>query len=302
MSRPDAEKQGFKSGFISVVGRPNVGKSTLVNSIVGEKVSAVSDKPSTTRNKIVGVKTFEDSQLIFLDTPGVYREKTRLGKSMARAVSSALADSDLIMFVTDVEKPLGIADKGILEMLAKPPVLVINKIDRIKKSKLLPVLSAADGFTGKFLELVPVSALDGDGVVQIVELLKKYLPEGPMYFPREVFTDQPEVFYIAEIVREKIFNLTRKEIPYKVAVLVTGFSEDAKKNLISVNAEIYVERKSHKRIVIGKGGAILKRVGSEARAEIESTLGTRLFLDLYVRVKKNWTGNDFLIREFGYGE
>ena len=302
MSHLDKEKQCFRSGFISVVGRPNVGKSTLVNSIVGEKVSAVSDKPSTTRSKILGIKTFSDSQLIFLDTPGVYREKTRLGKSMARAVSSALSDADLIMFVTDVEKPFASADRAILDMLPKPPVLVINKIDKVKKSKLLPIISVADVSAGKFLELVPLCALNTDDVSQLIELLKKYLPEGPRYFPKDVFTNQPEVFYIAEIVREKIFNLTHKEIPYKVAVLVTGFSEDAEKGLISVNAEIYVERKSHKGIIIGKSGSMLKRVGSEARAEIESTLSTRLFLDLYVKVRENWTGNDLLIREFGYGE
>ena len=300
MSGKGSDKN-FRSGFISVVGRPNVGKSTLVNSIVGEKVSAVSNKPSTTRNRILGVKTFEDSQLAFLDTPGVYREKSRLGKSMARAVSGALSDADLVAFVTDVEKPFGAADAAILETLVKPSVFVVNKIDRIRKPKLLSVFSAAEKFSDRFLELVPVCALSGDGVPRLVELFKKHLPEGPKYFPDDMFTDQPEVFYIAEIIREKIFNLTRREIPYRVAVAVCGFSEDEEKNLVSVNAEIYVERKSHKGILIGKGGGMLKRVGSEARADIEKVLGVKLFLELWVKVKENWTQSDSLIKEFGYG-
>lgn len=294
-------KGNFRSGFISVVGRPNVGKSTLVNSIVGQKVSAVSNKPSTTRNRILGVKTFPDSQLVFLDTPGVYREKSRLGKSMARAVSGALSDADLVAFVTDVEKPFGPADEAILETLRKPSVFVVNKIDRIRKPKLLSILSRASRFSDKFLEIVPVSALNSDGMETLAELFKRHLPEGPKYFPDDMFTDQPEIFYVSELIREKIFNLTRREIPYKVAVVVSGFSEDPEKNLIKINAEIYVERKSHKGILIGKGGAMLKRVGSEARADIERVLGAKLFLDLWVKVKENWTQNDFLIKEFGYG-
>ena len=295
-------RENFRSGFISVVGRPNVGKSTLVNSIVGEKVSAVSDKPSTTRNRIRGVKTFDDSQLIFLDTPGVYREKSRLGKSMSRAVSTALSEADLVAFVTDVEKPFGAADESILKTLRKPSLFVVNKIDKVKKSKLLSILSTAERFSEKFLEIIPVSAINNDGVGQLTQLLKKYLPEGPKYFPDDIFTDQPEVFYISELIREKVFNLTRKEIPYKVAVVVSGFSEDVEKSLIKVNADIYVERKSHKGILIGKGGRMLKQVGSEARVEIERILGARLFLELWVKVRENWTQSDFLVREFGYGD
>ncbi|MCY4261764.1 MAG: GTPase Era [Candidatus Dadabacteria bacterium] len=295
-------RENFRSGFISVVGRPNVGKSTLVNSIVGEKVSAVSDKPSTTRNRILGVRTFEDSQLIFLDTPGVYRDKTRLGKSMARAVSGALSDADLHMFVTDVEKPFGAADESILKMLSKPSVFVVNKIDRIKKSKLLSILSAAERFSGKFLEIIPISALMGDGVDELTQILKKNLPAGPKYFPDDVFTDQPEIFYVSELIREKVFNLTRKEIPYKVAVVISGWSEDTEQKLIRANAEIYVERKSHKGILIGKGGGMLKQIGSEARVEIEKILGVKLFLELWVKVKENWTQRDVLIKEFGYGD
>ena len=297
-----ALKESFRSGFISVIGRPNVGKSTLVNSIVGEKVSAVSDKPSTTRNRIRGVKTFDDSQLIFLDTPGVYREKSRLGKSMSRAVSTALSEADLVAFVTDVEKPFGAADESILKTLRKPSLFVVNKIDKVRKSKLLSILSTAERFAEKFLEIIPVSAINNDGVGQLTQLLKKYLPEGPKYFPDDIFTDQPEVFYISELIREKVFNLTRKEIPYKVAVVVSGFSEDVEKNLIKVNADIYVERKSHKGILIGKGGRMLKQVGSEARVEIERILGARLFLELWVKVRENWTQSDFLVREFGYGD
>lgn len=284
-----------------MIGRPNVGKSTIVNSIVGEKVSAVSDKPNTTRNRILGVKTFEDSQLVFLDTPGVYREKSRLGKSMSRAVSGALSDADLVAFVTDVEKPFRAADESILKTLGKPSVCVINKIDKIKKSKLLSVLSAADRFSDKFLEIIPISALQNDGVARLTELLRAHLPEGPKYFPDDVFTDQPEIFYVSELIREKIFNLTRREIPYKVAVVVSGFSEDAERNLIRISAEIYVERKNHKGILIGKGGGMLKQIGSEARVDIERVLGVKLFLELWVKVKENWTQSDSLIKEFGYG-
>ena len=294
--------EDFRSGFISVVGRPNVGKSTLVNTIVGEKVSAVSDKPSTTRNRILGVRTFEDSQLVFLDTPGVYRDKSRLGKSMARAVSGALSDADLLMFVTDVEKPFGAADESILKMLSKPSLFVVNKIDKVKKSKILSIFSAAERFSDKFLEIVPISALTGDGVEELTQLLKKHLPQGPKYFPDDIFTDQPEIFYVSELIREKVFNLTRKEIPYKVAVVVSGWSEDTERNLISINAEIYVERKSHKGILIGKGGGMLKQIGSEARVEIERILGVKLFLELWVKVKENWTQRDLLIKEFGYGD
>ncbi len=294
--------EDFRSGFISVVGRPNVGKSTLVNTIVGEKVSAVSDKPSTTRNRILGVRTFEDSQLVFLDTPGVYRDKSRLGKSMARAVSGALSDADLLMFVTDVEKPFGAADESILKMLSKPSLFVVNKIDKVKKSKILSIFSAAERFSDKFLEIVPISALTGDGVEELTQLLKKHLPQGPKYFPDDIFTDQPEIFYVSELIREKVFNLTQKEIPYKVAVVVSGWSEDTERNLISINAEIYVERKSHKGILIGKGGGMLKQIGSEARVEIERILGVKLFLELWVKVKENWTQRDLLIKEFGYGD
>ena len=294
--------EDFRSGFISVVGRPNVGKSTLVNTIVGEKVSAVSDKPSTTRNRILGVRTFEDSQLVFLDTPGVYRDKSRLGKSMARAVSGALSDADLLMFVTDVEKPFGAADESVLKMLSKPSLFVVNKIDKVKKSKILSIFSAAERFSDKFLEIVPISALTGDGVEELTQLLKKHLPQGPKYFPDDIFTDQPEIFYVSELIREKVFNLTRKEIPYKVAVVVSGWSEDTERNLISINAEIYVERKSHKGILIGKGGGMLKQIGSEARVEIERILGVKLFLELWVKVKENWTQRDLLIKEFGYGD
>ena len=221
---------------------------------------------------------------------------------MSRAVSTALSEADLVAFVTDVEKPFGAADESILKTLRKPSLFVVNKIDKVRKSKLLSILSTAERFAEKFLEIIPVSAINNDGVGQLTQLLKKYLPEGPKYFPDDIFTDQPEVFYISELIREKVFNLTRKEIPYKVAVVVSGFSEDVEKNLIKVNADIYVERKSHKGILIGKGGRMLKQVGSEARVEIERILGARLFLELWVKVRENWTQSDFLVREFGYGD
>ncbi|MGH7885242.1 MAG: GTPase Era [Thermodesulfobacteriota bacterium] len=294
-------KDQFKSGFISVIGRPNVGKSTIVNSIVGRKVSAVSNKPNTTRNKILGIKTYSDSQLIFLDTPGIHKAKGSLGKSMVHSANSAASESDLIMFVTDTDRFLGREDLQIVQNISRPSIMVLNKIDKINKSRLLPMLTQTNEIEKKFLEIIPVSALKNDGLDILADALKKYLKPGPKHFPDELFTDQPEIFYVGELIREKVFILTHKEVPYKAAVKVEEFKENPEKNIIRISANIYVERKSHKGIIIGKNGEMLKQIGTDARVEIESILGTKIFLELWVKVKENWTQNKGFLKDMGYG-
>lgn len=291
----------FKSGFISVVGRPNVGKSTIVNALVGKKVSAVSNKPNTTRNKILGIKTFDDAQLIFLDTPGIHKAKGNLGKSMVQSANAAASEADIIMFVSDVDRFLGREDIQIIRNISGPALLVLNKVDKIRKTALLPMLSSASKYEEKFFDIIPLSALKNDGLEVLVKTLKQNLDEGPKYFPDELYTDQPEIFYVGEIIREKVFILTHKEVPYKVAVKVEEFEENPEKNIIRISANIYVERKSHKGIVIGKNGEMLKRIGTDARVEIEKILGTKIFLELWVKVKDKWTQNKSFIKEMGYG-
>ncbi len=290
----------FKSGFIAVVGRPNVGKSTLVNKIVGQKVSAVSDKPNTTRNRITGIKTLEDCQLIFLDTPGIHKPRGKLGRNMVQTAYGVLSECDLIMMVTDVDRLFRKGDTDIFRNLPKPAVLVINKIDKIKKHELLEMLKSSERFADKILEVIPVSALKDDGIAELVDILKDNLPEGEKYFPDEMYTDQPEKFLVAEIVREKIFNLTRHEIPYKTAVLIEQFKEDPGKNIINIHALVLVERSSHKAIVIGKDGRMLKQVGTEAREEIEKILGIKVYLEIWVKVKEKWSEKESYLSELGY--
>lgn len=290
----------FKSGFIAVTGRPNVGKSTLVNKIVGHKVSAVSDKPNTTRNRITGIRTMSDCQMVFLDTPGIHKARGKLGRTMVQTAYNVLGESDLVMMVTDVDRAFKKGDVNILDRLDNPAVVVLNKIDKIKKHEILGILRKSEKFRDKILEIIPVSAISDDGVEELVNILKGHLPEGEKYFPDEMYTDQPERFLVAEIVREKIFNLTRQEIPYKTAVTIEQFREEEEKNIININAVVYVERTSHKSIVIGKDGGMLKRVGVEAREEIEKILGIRVYLDLWVKVKDKWSEKDSYLTELGY--
>lgn len=291
-----------KSGFITVIGRPNVGKSTLINGLVGEKISAVSDKPNTTRNRILGIRTLQDAQLIFLDTPGIHKPRGTLSKAMVHTAMSAVEEADVIVMMVEVKDPFGRGDSFIIETLPKPAILVVNKIDTIKKSELLPVLQGSNDFEGKFKEIIPISALNADGTQELLDTIVKYLPEGPKYFPDDMITDQPERFIAAEFIREKIFTLTQQEIPYQTAVVIEEFEEVPEKNLINISAVIYVERQNHKGIVIGKKGALLKEVGSLARADIERILGAKVFLELWVKVKDKWSHKENLIREFGYGD
>ncbi len=293
-------KKEFKSGFIAVIGRPNVGKSTLVNSVVGQKVAAVSNKPNTTRNRIKGIYNTKNCQMIFLDTPGIERARGKLQKSMVQASMISIDEADIIIMVVDATRPFTRGDRDIIENITKPVVLVLNKIDKIIKHELLPVIERAKGFGEKISEIIPVSATKSDGLEELKSVIESRLPDGARYFPDDIYTDQPEKFLCAEIIREKIFNLTKEEIPYKTAVMVEEFNENSEKGIIRIAATVLVERKSHKGIVIGKQGEMLKTVGSQARVEIESILATKIYLELWVKVKEKWTENESLIREIGY--
>lgn len=296
-----SSEKKFHSGFISVIGRPNVGKSTLVNSLVGEKVAAVSDKPNTTRNKILGIRTTASSQMIFLDTPGIHKARGKLGKALVQTAVAASEEADVILMMVEVDNPFGSGDRFIIERLPKPAILLINKIDKIKKKDILTILELSKEYEDKFTEIIPISAMNADGTLELIEAIEAHLPEGPKYFPDDMYTDQPERFLAAELIREKIFTLTHKEIPYSTAVVIEEFRDVPEKNLVSISAVVYVERKNHKGIIIGKNGEMLKEIGSQARADIEHILGTKVFLELWVKVSDKWTERDNLISEFGYG-
>ncbi|MGB3729994.1 MAG: GTPase Era [Thermodesulfobacteriota bacterium] len=297
-----SENAEYRSGFITVIGRPNVGKSTLINELVGEKISAVSDKPNTTRNRILGIRTLPNAQLIFLDTPGIHKPQGTLSKAMVNTALGAVQEADVIVMMVEVKEPFGRGDSYIIKNLSKQAILVINKIDTIKKNEILPILEASNEFEGKFKDIIPISAVNSDGTQELMDTIIKYLPEGPKYFPEDMITDQPERFIAAEFIREKIFTLTQQEIPYHTAVVIEEFTEMPEKHIIKISAVIYVERPNHKGILIGKKGEMLKEIGSLARADIEKILGTKIFLELWVKVKDKWTDRENLIKEFGYGD
>ena len=292
----------FKSGFVSIIGRPNVGKSTLLNFILGEKVSIVSDKPQTTRNRILGIRTLPGTQVIFIDTPGIHKPKHKLNEYMVKIALHTLDEVDIVLFMTEAGESIGGGDRYIIERLQnvkKPVFLLINKIDLVQKSSLLPLI---DEFSRlyNFAEIFPVSALHGDNVSGLSEAIVKRLPEGPQYFPDDAVTDQPMRFIAAELVREKIFQLTYEEIPYSIAVGIEEFREEKEKNVVFIRAVIFVDKDSQKGIVIGKGGTMLKRVGQLAREELEAIMGIKVFLELWVKVKSGWRGDDMILRMLGY--
>ncbi|HNQ01723.1 MAG TPA: GTPase Era [Syntrophales bacterium] len=287
---------------MAIVGRPNVGKSTLLNAIVGEKLAITSRKPQTTRNRITGILNTEDGQFIFLDTPGIHDAKTPLNRCMVKAATSAFGEVDLILLLVEADRGLDPGDGLILEGLrssAVPVFLVINKVDLVEKPKLLPLI---DRFRGlhDFREIVPVSAATGEGVGRLLELIVDAMPEGPKLFPDDLFTNQSERFIAAEIVREKILELTHREIPYATAVTVDSFKEDEEKNRIRIAATITVEKDSQKGILIGKGGRMLKEIGMQSRLEMERFFAAKIFLELFVRVRKDWTKDPRWLKEFGY--
>lgn len=290
----------FRSGFASIIGRPNVGKSTLLNSILGEKVSIVTPKPQTTRNRIIGIKTLPGAQIIFIDTPGIHKPRHKLGDTMVKTALGAFKEVDIILFMVeprDLEK----GDKFIIKLFKEaqyPVFLLINKIDTVKKLDLLPLIDRLKELY-PFKEIIPVSALKQDGIEILLKRICDYLPAGPKYYPDDIITDQLERFMVSEIIREKATEMTEEEIPHSIAVEVTEWKE-RESGLILIRSNIYIERDSQKGIIIGKGGRMLKSIGTAARADIEKLLNTKVFLELWVKVKKDWRDNRKILEELGY--
>jgi GTP-binding protein Era len=292
--------QEFKSGFIAVVGRPNAGKSTLVNRLVGEKVAIVTSRPQTTRNRIQGIVNRPDAQIVLIDTPGLHRPDSALGRQMMNEVEAAMDAVDVVALLLDASEDFGQGDRRAVERVLRfegTRFLLLNKVDRIPKSNLLPLIEKAAKL-GKFDEIIPISALKGEGVDLLLEKLIEYLPVGTPQFPADQYTDQPERFLAGEIVREKAMADTSQEVPHALAVLVDSFEESEK--LIRIRATIYVEREGQKGILIGSGGSSLKKIGTAARKELESIFATKIFLELYVKVLKNWRENPQIVRQLDW--
>jgi len=293
----------FKSGFVAIIGRPNVGKSTLLNSIIGQKIAIMSDKPQTTRNQIRGVYTSDQVQAVFVDTPGIHKPKHKLGQYMVEAALGTLKEVDLILYVVDVTMEFGTGEEYIINQLKQvktPVILVLNKIDLIKKEKLLELIAFYSS-RYEFAEIVPISAAQKENLDELLKVLPTYLPEGPQFYPEDMITDQPEQQVIAEIIREKVLFLTREEVPHSVAVKVETIASRGSATTY-IGAVIYVERDSQKGIIIGKQGRMLKEIGRLARQELEVILGTKIYLELWVRVKPDWRSREQDLRSFGYKE
>ncbi len=290
-----------KSGMIAIVGRPNVGKSTLINALAGEKIAIVSDKPQTTRNRICGIINRNDTQYVFMDTPGIHTPKSHLGEYMVKVAGDAMSDVDaVIMMVAPVSK-IGAAEEEIIARISSskvPAILLINKIDTVEKADIFPVIEAYST-KYEFDAIIPISAFKGDGLDLIYDELDKFIPEGDALFPEDMVSDQPEKQMVAEIIREKLLRMLNHEIPHGTAVEITRFTE-RDNGIIDVVATIYCERESHKGIIIGKRGAMLKKIGERARGDIERFMGTKVYLETWVKVKENWRDNDVLIKNFGY--
>ena len=290
----------FHSGFITILGRPNAGKSTLVNKLVGRKVAIVSPRPQTTRNRIQGMLNRENGQVILIDTPGIHRATTALNRQMMQEVSQAVEGVDIVSLIVDATEDFQAADRHSLEWVKRfsgPAYLLLNKVDRTRKDRLLPLIDRWSR-EHNFEEIFPVSALTGEGTLDLVESWIGRLPESPAYFPTDQFTDQPERFLAAEIVREKAILLTREELPHAVAVLVDDFEETEK--LLKIRATIYVEREGQKGILIGRGGSMMKEIGTAARKELEEMLGAKIFLELFVKVQANWRGNRAMVKQLDW--
>ena len=293
----------YKSGFVTIIGRPNVGKSTFVNRVIGHKIAIMSDKAQTTRNKIQGVMTQDDAQIIFLDTPGIHKPKHKLGDYMMKVAKNTLSEIDAVMFMVNANEDIGRGDQYIMEMLktVKTPVfLVLNKIDLVHPDELMPKIEEYQSYMS-FAEIIPISALEGHNVDHFLNVLKSYLPEGPQYYPDGQISDHPEQFVVSELIREKILQTTSEEIPHSIGVNVERMVEEAE-DRVRVEAVIYVERDSQKGIVIGKGGKKLKEIGKRARLDIEHLLGSKVYLDLWVKVQKDWRNKSHFIKQMGYVE
>ena len=294
------KKKSFTSGFVSIIGRPNVGKSTLLNAIIGEKIVITSNKPQTTRNRIQGIHNIPDGQIIFIDTPGIHTGHSRLNKSMVDVAMSAICGVDLLLLVVEATTPVDAGIVGdVLKGVTTPVVLVLNKVDLLPDKRILFERISEWSALYPFREVITVSAGSGDGVELLVETISRYLPEGPQLFPDDILTDMPEKFIVAEMIREKVFRLTRDEVPYSTAVEVESFVE-RENGVIAISAAIILERSTQKGIVIGKRGDMLKRIGSQARHDIERLLATRVFLELFVKVEENWSERPSKLREYGY--
>ncbi|MGC2062192.1 MAG: GTPase Era [Thermodesulfovibrionales bacterium] len=292
--------ESFRSGYVSIIGRPNVGKSTLLNNILGQKIAIVTERPQTTRNRLIGIRTLPDAQIIFIDTPGIHDPKHLLGRRMVKAAQEVLKEIDLVIFMIDSEQAVA-KDKEILALLkdsGSPVFLLINKIDRIKKNELLPLIETYSRLFA-FREILPVSAQSGEGIDTVMEKIKETLPPGPKYYPDDMLTDQIERFMATEIIREKIMLKTSEEIPHSVAVEVLQWKE-REDGLVAISANIYVEREGQKGIIIGKNGALLKMIGTNARHDIERLLGTKVFLQLWVKVRSGWRDDNRALQELGY--
>lgn len=294
--------KSFKSGFAAIVGRPNVGKSTLLNRVLGQKIAIMSDKAQTTRNKIHGIYTTEQEQVVFIDTPGIHKPKHKLGQMMTSLALVTLKEVDLVLFLIDAEQGYGRGDQFIIDFLNKtsaPVFLIVNKIDKVHPDELLPLIDRYRQLY-TFKEIIPVSALQGQNVSALMEQIGSYLPEGPKYYPEDQITDHPERFIVAELIREKILHLTRDEVPHAIAVVIDKMKVDERRQLTEIQATIMVERTSQKGIIIGKSGSMLKKIGTLARQEIEALIGSKVFLELWVKVDKNWRDKEEELKNFGY--
>ncbi|MBQ7901286.1 MAG: GTPase Era [Clostridia bacterium] len=294
----------FKSGYVGIVGRPNVGKSTLLNKLIGQKIAIISPKPQTTRGKILAIMTDEDSQVVFLDTPGFHKPKTKLGENMIKAVSETIADVDVLIMVVE---PVAFTTNNELEIIEKigdiPCILVINKADTVRRDELLPVIEHYNNLH-QFADIVPISAKTGLSINELKKVIKSHLYEGPMFYPEDMITDQQEKQIVAEIIREKMLRMLDKEVPHGTAVEIIKmkYNGDNNKPTYSISANIYCEKASHKGIIIGAGGEMLKRIGTQARIECEKMLEAKVFLELWVKVKQDWRNSNNLMKELGLTE
>ncbi len=295
-------KKDYKSGFISIIGRPNVGKSTLMNRLVGEKIAIMSNKPQTTRNKIQSILTTNDFQAVFIDTPGIHTPKNKLGEYMVKEAHTTLGEVDIIFYLIEAVPHIGRVDHDIIERLKTidtPVFLCINKIDSTSKEQVVKTINLYMDMHS-FAEIIPISAYEGTNIDAILECMEKYLPNGPKYFPEDMITDQPERQIVAEIIREKALHLLDQEIPHGIAIEIDIMKKREEGNIVDIEATIICEREAHKKIIIGKQGSMIKNIGSKARYDIERLLGSKIYLNLWVKIKKNWRDSDFLLKNFGY--
>ncbi|WP_368646342.1 GTPase Era [Alkalibacterium putridalgicola] len=297
------ETTAYKSGFVSIVGRPNVGKSTLLNRLVGQKIAIMSDKAQTTRNKIQGIYTTDDEQIVFIDTPGIHKPKHRLGDFMVETALSTFNEVDVVLFLVNVAEKRGAGDNYIIDKLKyveSPVFLVLNKIDQVHPDELLPIIEDYNKQM-EFAEIVPISAMEGNNVDHLVDTIRKYLPEGPQFYPEDQVTDHPEYFIVSELIREKVLERTREEVPHSIAVVIESMQRNAD-DKVEVRAVINVERKSQKGIIIGKQGKMIKDIGINARRDIEKLLGDKIYLELFVKVQSDWRDKQTNLKDFGYNK